>query len=41
MRNAPKRHFTDVCLAIASLELDREALLNDLKFVGFLFESLV
>jgi hypothetical protein len=41
LRKSPKRHFTDVCLAIASLGLNKEALLNDLKFTGFLFESLV
>ncbi len=41
LRKSAKRHFTDVSLAVAALGLDKEALLNDLNFVGFLFESLV
>lgn len=41
LRKSPKRHFCDVSLAIAALKLTKEALINDLKFVGFLFESLV
>lgn len=41
LRKSPKRHFTDVCLAIAALGADEKSLLNDLKFTGFLFESLV
>lgn len=41
LRYSPKRHFTDVSLAIASLGVNQENLLNDLKFTGFLFESLV
>jgi predicted AAA+ superfamily ATPase len=41
LRKAPKRHFTDVSLAIAALGADENSLLNDLKFAGFLFESLV
>lgn len=41
LRKSPKRHFTDVSLAIAALGLDKRALLGDLKFTGFLFESLV
>jgi predicted AAA+ superfamily ATPase len=41
LRKAPKRHFTDVALAIAALGANDTALLNDLKFTGFLFESLV
>ncbi|KXK37481.1 MAG: ATP-binding protein [Saprospiraceae bacterium] len=41
LRKNPKRHFTDVCLAIAILGVDCEALLNDLNFTGFLFESQV
>ena len=36
----PKRHLADVSLAIASLGLDREALMNDLNTFGFMFESL-
>jgi hypothetical protein len=41
LRKSPKRHFTDVSLAIAALGLDKESLLNDLNYTGFLFESLV
>ena len=41
LRKAPKRHFTDVALAVASLGLKKEALLKDIRYVGFLFESLV
>lgn len=41
LRKAPKRHFTDVSLAIAALGADENSLLNDLKYTGFLFESLV
>ncbi len=40
LRKSPKRHFADVSIAVAALGLDKESLLNDLKFVGFLFESL-
>lgn len=41
LRKSPKRHFCDVSLAIAALKLDKNSLMNDLKFCGFLFESLV
>jgi predicted AAA+ superfamily ATPase len=41
LRKTPKLHFTDVCLAIAALGLDKEKLLNDVNYTGFLFESLV
>ncbi|GHV63143.1 ATPase [Bacteroidia bacterium] len=41
LRKSPKRHLCDVSLAVAALGLDKQALLNDLKFTGFLFESLV
>ncbi len=41
LRKAPKRHFTDVSLAVAALGVDENSLLDDLKFTGFLFESLV
>jgi predicted AAA+ superfamily ATPase len=41
LRKSPKRHFTDVSIAVAALGIDENALLNDLKFTGFLFESLV
>jgi predicted AAA+ superfamily ATPase len=40
LRKAPKRHFSDVALAVASLGIDKKSLLNNLKFTGFLFESL-
>lgn len=41
LRKAPKRHFSDVSLAIASLGATKETLLDDLNFTGFLFESQV
>lgn len=41
LRKSAKRHFSDVALAVASLGLGKEALINDLKLTGFLFESLV
>jgi predicted AAA+ superfamily ATPase len=41
LRKSPKRHFTDVCLAIAALGANQNSLLNDIQFAGFLFESLV
>ena len=41
LRKSPKRHFTDVSLAIAVLGLDEKKMLEDVKFTGFLFESLV
>lgn len=41
LRNSPKRHFTDVSLAVAALGANRQTLLNDLHFTGFLFESMV
>ncbi len=40
LRKAAKRHFTDVSLAVAALGADTTSLLKDLKFTGFLFESL-
>ena len=40
LRKSQKRHFTDVSLAVAALGADKESLLNDLHFTGFLFESL-
>ncbi len=41
LRKSPKRHFCDVSIAIAALKLDKKSLMNDLKYCGFLFESLV
>lgn len=40
LRKSAKRHFSDVSLAVAALSVGKESLLNDLKFTGFLFESL-
>lgn len=41
LRNSPKRHFTDVSMAVAALGANQQTLLNDLNFTGFLFESMV
>jgi predicted AAA+ superfamily ATPase len=41
LRKSPKRHFTDVSLAVAALGASDDRLLNDLNFTGFLFESMV
>ncbi len=38
---SPKRHLTDPSLACAALNLNAEKLINDLKTLGFMFESLV
>ena len=35
-----KRHFTDPSLACAILDLNTEKLMNDVNFLGFLFEAL-
>jgi hypothetical protein len=40
LRKSPKSHITDVSLAVAALGVDKNALFNDLRFTGFLFESL-
>jgi uncharacterized protein len=40
LRKSPKRHLCDPSLAVAALGLDKEALLKDLNYTGFLFESL-
>lgn len=40
MRNAPKRHFVDPSLAVAALGAGPEHLLRDLRWMGFLFESM-
>lgn len=40
LRKSPKRHLCDTSLAVAALGLDKESLMKDLKFTGFLFESL-
>ncbi len=41
LRAAAKRHFVDPSLAVAAIRADPQGLLKDLKFLGFLFESLV
>ncbi|WP_352421645.1 DUF4143 domain-containing protein [Proteiniphilum sp.] len=41
LRKSSKRHLCDVSLAIAVLELNKDALLENLLLTGFLFESLV
>ena len=40
LRKASKKHLCDTSLAVAALGLDSAALLKDLKYTGFLFESL-
>ena len=41
LRAAPKRHFVDPSLAVAAMRATPERLLADIKWLGFLFESLV
>lgn len=40
LRKSPKRHLCDPSLAAAALGLNRESLMKDMKYTGFLFESL-
>jgi predicted AAA+ superfamily ATPase len=40
MRSNPKREFVDPSLAVAALGLSSNRLLDDLKYLGFLFETL-
>lgn len=40
MRKSPKRHLCDPSLAAAALGLDMESMMKDIRFTGFLFESL-
>jgi predicted AAA+ superfamily ATPase len=40
LRRSPKRHLCDPSLAVAALGLDKESLMRDLRYTGFLFESL-
>jgi predicted AAA+ superfamily ATPase len=40
LRKSPKIHFTDVSLSAAAIGANEKYLLNDLRFTGFLFESL-
>lgn len=41
LRGTPKRHYVDPSLAAAALRLTPSRLLDDIGFMGFLFESLV
>ena len=41
LRQTPVRHFTDPSLAVAALRATPARLMADLRFFGFLFESLV
>jgi predicted AAA+ superfamily ATPase len=41
LRSAAKRHFVDPSLAVAALRATPKRLLDDVKLLGFLFESLV
>ncbi len=41
VKQSEKRHFVDPSLACALLNLSKDKLLNDLEYLGFLFESLV
>lgn len=41
LRRSSKRHFVDPSLAVAALRADPARLLGDLRFLGFLFESMV
>jgi predicted AAA+ superfamily ATPase len=41
LRESPKRHFVDPSLAVAALGASPARLLDDLNFLGLLFESLV
>ena len=41
VKQSEKRHFVDQSLACALLNLTKDKLLNDLEYLGFLFESLV
>jgi predicted AAA+ superfamily ATPase len=41
LRKAPKRQFVDPSLAVGALGLSIDKLIGDLKYFGFLFESLV
>lgn len=40
LRKSPKRHFCDPSLAASALGLDKESLIRDMNYTGFLFESL-
>lgn len=40
LRKSAKRHLCDISLAAAALGVDKNALLDNLKYTGFLFESM-
>lgn len=40
LRKSPKRHLCDTSLAVAALGLNKESLVKDMKYTGFLFETL-
>jgi predicted AAA+ superfamily ATPase len=41
LRQAPKRHFADPSIACGALRLSKEKMVDDLNYLGLLFESLV
>jgi uncharacterized protein len=41
LRQAPKRHFVDPSIAVAALGANPQRLLQDIRSLGYLFESLV
>lgn len=41
LRGTPKRHFVDPSLAVAALAASPQSLMDDLEYMGLLFESLV
>lgn len=41
LRTSPKRHFVDPSLAVAAVRATSGTILRDLRWLGFLFESLV
>ena len=41
LRKSPKRHFVDPSLAVAALGATPDRLLDNLEYLGFLFESMV
>jgi predicted AAA+ superfamily ATPase len=41
LRKAPKRHFADPTLALRILGITPTTLINDLEYMGFVFESMV
>ncbi|GHU80312.1 ATPase [Clostridia bacterium] len=41
LRKTPKRHFCDVSLVAAALDINKDRITQDPNFLGFIFESLV